>query len=102
METRRRPLRGIVATGMSEGSEWVAWVGPARAGDAGSIERLEEYFAPFIHAVILSRVGHHLAGKLVKPALAAAISRLAALPNDSNFGHLVLHSAREQAAAASK
>ena len=56
---------------MSDGGEWVSWVGPARKGDAGAIEQLEQYFTPFIHAVVLSRIGHHLAGKLIKPVFAS-------------------------------
>ena len=87
---------------MGDGGEWVGWVGPARKGDGAAVERLEQYFTPFIHAVILSRVGHHLAGKVVKPAFVLATRRLAALTDDAGFGKTVLVAAREQAAEVAK
>src|SRR3954466_13289867 len=87
---------------MSEGSEWIAWAHSARTADAAAIERLEEYFAPFLHAVLLSRIGHHLAGKLVKPAFKQALQRLPSLPTDAAFGPAAIAAAREHASAASK
>ncbi len=87
---------------MSDGAEWVGWVGPARNNEASALEQLEQYFTPFIHAVALSRVGHHLAGKLIKPAFALAVRRLATLSEDSAFGTAVLTAAREQAAEVAK
>ena len=86
---------GIVASQMSQSSEWVAWVGPARKGDAAAIERLEQYFAPFVHAVLLSRLSHKKAGTLVKPVLADTVFRLGGLSNDAGFGAWLLLAARE-------
>ena len=87
---------------MSDGGEWVGWVGPARKGEAGALEQLEQYFTPFIHAVVLSRVGHHLAGRLIKPIFALAIRRLPDLTQDGGFGSALLVTAREQAAEVAK
>lgn len=82
---------------MSESSEWVGWVGPARKGDVEAIEKLENYFSPFVHAVLLSRLSHKMAATLVKPVLAQTVFRLGGLAHDEGFGTWVLTAAREKA-----
>ncbi len=87
---------------MSESSEWISWVGPARQGDVDAIEKLEQYFSPFVHAVLLSRLSHKVAQTLVAPVLAQAVLRLTGLSSDAGFGSWVLMAARERAFDAAK
>jgi len=87
---------------MSERSEWVSWVGPARKGDLDAIDQLTQYFSPFVHAVLVSRLSHRTAAGLVKPVISQSVFRLSGLSSDAGFATWLLSAARERAADAAR
>ncbi len=92
---------GIVVAQMSPSSQWVAWVGPARKGDAKAIDKLAQCFSPFVHAVLLSRLSHLSATALVRSVLDQTL-RKGSLPNETSFASWLLAAARERAFEAAK
>ncbi len=83
---------------MEEGSEVVAWVEAARAGDDEAFRLLYRRFAPSVHAVAIARAGPREAEDLVQEVFLAAYRGLSSLREAERFGPWVHAIARNAAA----
>lgn len=79
--------------------DWRDDVGAARNGDGDARERLAEYFAPFVHGVLLAHLPHHVSHRLQQEVVTQALRALPA--DDAKVGAHVVAAARRAATSMS-
>ncbi len=78
---------------------WLAWLGPARAGERAAFTQLHAHFRGLVHAVILAKVPHGDAGDLTQDVFVLMLAKLPTLKDDLAFPAWLMQLARTRALA---